>query len=339
MRLVFAGSPSFAVPSLKRLLAGGHEIVGVVTQPARPAGRGRVLTDPPVKAVAAEAGLEVHQPEKFNAPEFLEVLAAAKPDLIITAAYGRIFRRRALDLPRLGCVNLHASLLPAYRGVAPINWAIINGESETGVTTFFMDEGVDTGDIVMARRTAIGPDETAGELTGRLADLGAEVLAETCDAIARGSAARAKQDPAQGSYAPKLAKEDGRVTWGEEAAVVHNRIRGVSPWPGAFCDFRGQRLKLAASRLAGPEGEETEPGGGSDATGAPRAGAGTAGAVGTGTASASGKVIAIDSALGILVSCRRGAVWIGTLQAQGKRPTGGADFARGYRVKAGDAFG
>lgn len=318
MRIIFAGSPSFAVPSLRRLLAGGHRIVCVVTQPARPAGRGLVLTDPPVKQVALEAALEVHQPEKFNSPQFLDVLAAKEPDLIVTAAYGRIFKRRALDLPKLGCVNLHASLLPRYRGVAPINWAIINGERETGVTAFFMEEGVDTGDIIMSRATAIGGDETAGELTDRLSVLGAEVIAETCDAIARGTAARARQDSTQASYAPKLAKDDGRVTWEADAVSIHDRIRGVSPWPGAFCEFRGQRLKLLASRLG-------EPGGA--LTGLPDGGR------------APGRVIAIDSDRGILVSCKSESVWLKTVQAQGKKPTNGADFARGYRIKVDDAFG
>ena len=314
MRIVFAGSPAFAVPSLKRLLASRHQVVSIVTQPARPAGRGLALTEPPVKQVALDAGVEVHQPEKFNAPEFLDVLAERKPDLIITAAYGRIFRRRALDIPSLGCVNLHASLLPAYRGVAPINWAIINGERSTGVTTFFMDEGVDTGDIILAGETPIGPDETAGELTGRLAALGADVLAGTCDAIAAGTAPRVKQDASQGSYAAKLAKEDGRLSFEWEAGRVHDRVRGVSPWPGAFVEFRGQRLKILSSALAAADaGSQASP--------------------------EAGRTIAIDSRSGLLVSCKGGAVWLKSVQAPGKKPTGGADFARGYRIKVGDAFG
>ncbi|HVP56987.1 MAG TPA: methionyl-tRNA formyltransferase [bacterium] len=308
MRIILAGSPAFAVPILQRLIASQHQVICVVTQPARPAGRGLVLADPPVKQAATEAGIEVHQPEKFNAREFLDVLAAKEPDLIVTAAYGRIFKRRALDLPKLGCVNLHASLLPRYRGVAPINWAIINGERETGVTTFFMEEGVDTGDIILARATAIDDNETAGQLTERLSLIGAEVLLETCDAIEQGTAPRVRQDASQASYAPKLAKDDGRVTWEAEALSVHNRIRGTSPWPGAFCDFRGQRLKLLSSGLGGPGGSP-------------------------------GRIIAIDSRMGILVSCKRESVWLKTVQAQGKRPTAGADFARGYRIKVDDAFG
>ena len=155
MRIIFAGSPAFAVPSLEKLLSSKHQVAAVVTQPARPSGRGLVLADPPVKQFASERGLEVFQPERFNAPDFLDTLAGIAPDLVVTAAYGRIFGRRALGLPKWGCINLHASLLPKYRGVAPVNWAVINGESSTGVTTFVMDEGVDTGDIILSRSTRL----------------------------------------------------------------------------------------------------------------------------------------------------------------------------------------
>ncbi len=357
MRVIFAGSPAFAVPSLRRLLATGHEIACVVTQPARPAGRGLVLKDPPVKQFAAGEVLEVHQPKKFNAPEFLDILASKKPDLIVTVAYGRIFKRRALDLPRLGCVNLHASVLPRYRGVAPINWAVINGEFETGVTTFFMEEGVDTGDIILARRTAIGEDENAGELTERLALLGADVLALTCDLIAQGAATHARQDPSLASYAPKLTKENGRITWDGEAKGIHNHIRGVNPWPGAFCVFRSQPLKIIASRLPkeepalsplSPGGHEPaasdfSPGGQEPGTSRVASAAQEPGMSslpqGEGQGVRAGRVIRIDSQSGILVSCSSGSVWLEVLQAPGKKPTGGADFARGYRIKVGDVFG
>ncbi|MFH1219884.1 MAG: methionyl-tRNA formyltransferase [Candidatus Eisenbacteria bacterium] len=329
MRLIFAGSPAFAVPGLERLLAGRHEVVAVVTQPARPAGRGLVLTDPPVKVAALRHGLEVHQPEIFNSSKFLDMLESLRPDLIVTAAYGRIFKSRALGLPRRGCVNLHASLLPKYRGVAPINWAIINGEAETGVTTFFMEEGVDTGDLILSRTTAILPDETAGELTDRLAGLGAEVLAETCDLVESAKVPRVKQDQSLASYAPKLAKGDGRVGWDQDARAVHNRIRGVNPWPGAFCQFRDQPLKLLSSRL--PD----------DRTGVwgPTMAGGGSGGRAPAVAGGHGLVIGIDSRDGILVSCSSGSVWLRMLQAQGKKPTSSADFARGYRIKIGDSFG
>ncbi|MFZ1946623.1 MAG: methionyl-tRNA formyltransferase [bacterium] len=323
MRIIFAGSPGFAVPSLERLVASEHQVVAVVTQPARPRGRGLALVDPPVKTWAAGRGLTVFQPEKFNSPDFLETLAGLRPDLVLTAAYGRIFRRRALGLARLGCVNLHASLLPKYRGVAPVNWAIMAGEAESGVTTFFMDEGVDTGDVIESRRTEIGPDETAGDLLDRLAVLGADLVVRTCELVASGSAPRLKQDQSQASYAPKLSKQDGRVAWSKGARAVHDHIRGVSPWPGAFSFLKGEQIKIIESRLF--EGDPA-----SYAQPLARPGEGTA---------EQATVIAVDSARGILLSCGVGLLWLKTLQAPGKKPTAGADFARGRRIEAGDTFG
>jgi methionyl-tRNA formyltransferase len=334
MRIVFAGSPAFAVPSLESLLSSKHQVVAVVTQPARPSGRGLVLADPPVRLFADERGLAVFQPQRFNAPSFLDTLAAMEPDLIVTAAYGRIFGRRALTLPKRGCVNLHASLLPKYRGVAPVNWAIINGESSTGVTAFFMEEGVDTGDIILSRSTDIGCDETAGVLLDRLALLGAELLTETCDLVDSGCASRTKQDEGRASYAPKLAKQDGRIPWERDARSVHNLVRGVSPWPGAFCLLEGVPLKVLGTRLA-----EYEPGESGAArcagNGVPEAGSESPGE----GAAAPGALMEIDAKKGLRVSCGSGSVWLVTVQAQGKRPTAGADFARGRRIKVGDRVG
>jgi methionyl-tRNA formyltransferase len=309
MRIVFAGSPSFAVPSLESLLATRHEIAGVITQPDRPAGRGRTLKPPPVKQSALQHSLKVFQPEKFNTKTFLGTLEALEPDVIIVVAYGKIFRRRSLALPRLGCVNLHASLLPKYRGVAPINWAIIDGETETGVTTFFMDEGIDTGDIILSRRTAIADDETAGDVLDRLALIGADLLVETCDLLDRAVASRIKQDDQQASYAPKFRKEDGEVMWDRPGKAVYNHMRGVTPWPGAFTFFKGQRVKVVKFGFS-------ESGGGRP-----------------------GEVIEIDSRRGILVSCGDAGVWLRMLQAEGRKPVGGSDFARGYRVEGGEVFG
>lgn len=306
MRIVFCGSPEFAVPSLERLLSSEHEIVAVVTQPDRPAGRGLKLKPPPVKEVAARHGIEILQPEKFNVPPVLERLEGLEPDLIVVVAYGKIFRRRSLNIPRKGCVNLHASLLPRYRGIAPVNWAIINGETKTGVTTIFMDEGIDTGDMILWRETSIGENETAGELLERLAHLGAEVLAETCDLISRGEAKRHKQDEALATYAPKLKKEDGLVSWGQPSRRVHNLIRGVTPWPGAVARIGARPVKVLKTSL------------GPSSSGNP------------------GEIIAIDSSKGILVACAEGSVWLSQLQAPGKRPLSGAEFARGYRLKIGD---
>ena len=281
----------------------------MITQPDRPAGRGRGLKASPVKQLALKHDLKIFQPEKFNTQAFRQVLEDIRLDLIVVVAYGKIFRPKSLAIPRLGCVNLHPSLLPKYRGVAPVNWALINGERETGVTTFFMDEGVDTGDIILSRHTAIGEEETAGQLLARLAVVGADLLAETCDLIARGEAGRAKQDDSLASYAPKFSKEDGKIRWGGPAGVVHNHMRGVTPWPGAFTWFRDQQVKIIQSGLS------------ERGSGGP------------------GEVIEVDSSHGLLVSCGSGALWLRTLQAEGRKPIGGADFARGYRVRVGEVFG
>jgi methionyl-tRNA formyltransferase len=310
MRVVFCGSPAFAVPSLERLLDSDHEIAAVVTQPDRPAGRGLSLKAPPVKQCALEHGITVHQPEKFSTRTFREVLEAIAPDLIAVVAYGKIFRKRMLALPSLGCVNLHASLLPKYRGIAPVNWAIINGETETGATTIFMDPGVDTGDMILARSIPIGEDETAGELLERLAVVGADVLVETCDRVAAGTAPRAAQDNELASYAPKFSKQDGRVAWDKPARAVHNHIRGVSPWPGAVTGFKDKPVKIIRTSLRATPDGAGEP----------------------------GKIIEIDSENGILVSCSGGAVWLKKLQALGRKPVTGAEFARGYRTEIGDLF-
>ncbi len=305
MRIIFCGSPGFAVPSLEKLLTSEHEVVAVVTQPDRPAGRGLNLKPPPVKEVALRHGLDVIQPEKFNTRSVLDRLQMLEPDLIVVVAYGKIFRRRSLSIPRLGCVNLHASLLPKYRGIAPVNWAIINGETTTGVTTIFMDEGIDTGDMILWREISIGEDETAGELLARLTDLGAQVLAETCDLIAEGKAIRHKQDETLASYAPRLSKEDGLVTWGTTASRLHNLIRGVTPWPGAVARIGDKAVKILRTSL------------GPDVSGNP------------------GEIWEINSN-GILVSCSEGSIWLRQLQAPGKRALPGNEFARGHRLKVGD---
>lgn len=325
MRIAFAGTPAFAVPSLQGLLSSDHEIVCVITKPDRPAGRGLSLRASPVKRAAEEHGLTVYQPIKFNKREFLDELETLDLDLIITAAYGKIFRTRSLGLPSEGCVNLHASLLPAYRGVAPINWAVINGETETGVTTFFMNKGVDTGELILQKKTAIGENETAGEVYERLAVIGAEALVETCDLIARGEAARLEQNDSLASYAPKLDKHDAEIGWEKTALEVHNHIRGVNPRPGAFTAFRGSTVKILASRLGPGSGRE-------DAAGASTE-AGAAGGP-----EAPGAVLDIDDESGILIACSQGSVWLREVQAAGRKPAGGAAFSRGARLKRGDRF-
>jgi methionyl-tRNA formyltransferase len=315
MRIAFAGTPAFAVPSLQALIDSSHEVVCVITQPDRPAGRGLSLRPPPVKQLAEERGIKVYQPLKFNKREFLDEIEGLNLDLILTAAYGKIFRARSLGLPSRGCVNLHASLLPRYRGVAPINWAVINGETETGVTTFFMEKGVDTGKMIVQKKTAIGETETAGEVYERLALIGAEAVVETSDLIARGEAPRLDQDDSLACYAPKLSKDDAEIRWDMPARQVHNHIRGVNPRPGAFTRFREGTVKILASRAGG------------EAAG---------GAVGD---AAPGTVLDIDNESGILIACGEGSIWLRDVQAAGRKPAGGAAFSRGARLTKGDRFG
>ena len=315
MRIAFAGTPAFAVPSLQALLDSGHDVVCVITQPDRPAGRGLSLRPPPVKTLAEAEGLRVYQPLKFNKREFLDELEGHDLDLILTAAYGRIFRARSLGLPRRGCVNLHASLLPRYRGVAPINWAVINGETETGVTTFFMEKGVDTGKMIVQKATPVGENETAGELYERLAELGAGALVETCDLIAAGKAPRLSQDDSLACYAPKLNKDDAEIGWERPARHVHNHIRGVNPRPGAFTRFRGGTVKILDSRVG------TVAGAGAGGGGVPP-----------------GTVLDIEDENGMLIACSEGAVWLRQVQAAGKKAAGGAAFSRGARLAKGDCF-
>ena len=249
MRIAFLGTSSFACPSL-RSLAQVHDILFVITQPDRPVGRHLKLAPPPVKPEAARLGLSVIQPEKANEPSTLGLLNNANPELIVVAAYGQILRKAVLSAASMGAVNIHASLLPKYRGAAPINWAIIRGEELTGVTTMLMDERMDTGDILMKRSVEIGKDETAGELHDRLAALGAEVIVDTLDEMIAGSLTPTpQQGPA--SYAPKLTRDDGRIDWDRPAREIHNLVRGMSPWPSTFTLLGNERLKIHHTSLTG----------------------------------------------------------------------------------------
>lgn len=265
MKLIFMGTPEFAVPSLRRLIADGHQILGVFTQPDKPVGRHQIITPPPVKVCALEHDLPVHQPLKIKTPEaraqFEPLFQQA--DAGIVAAYGRILPDWMLSAPRLGCINVHSSLLPKYRGAAPINWAIANGETETGVTIMQMDVGMDTGDTLLQRATTIGKDETAEQLTPRLAELGAELLSETLDKLTRGEIIPQKQNEAEASYAPLLKREDGQVDWVLAAQQIVNRLRGFTPFPGCYTFLNGQRLELIAAQAepgpdAAPPGSVTE---------------------------------------------------------------------------------
>jgi methionyl-tRNA formyltransferase len=259
MRIVFMGTPEFAVPSLQALLGSEDQVVGVVTQPDRPKGRGQELAPPPVKIIADGAGIPVLQPLKIRTPDFLAALADWKPDLIAVTAFGRILHAPILNLPPRGCVNVHGSLLPKYRGAAPVQWAVINGETETGITTMLMDEGMDTGPMLLQATLPILPDDTAGTLAPRLADLGGRLLVDTIARLKAGTIAPLAQDHTQATMAPLLKKEDGAIEWTLSARALANRIRGLSPWPGAYT-FHGPERWNIWKAVAVPEPAQGRPG-------------------------------------------------------------------------------
>jgi methionyl-tRNA formyltransferase len=249
MNIIFMGTPEFAVPSLKKISEEGHKIVTVVTQPDKPRSRGRKVGMPAVKRVALEMGLPIIQPAKIKSDDFYNRLKELNAECMVVVAFGRILPGRIIFLPPLGSINLHPSLLPLYRGAAPINWAIINGERETGCTTMFMDEGMDTGDILLSERVTIEPEENALELSRRLADIGAHVLCKTLRELEKGNLTAKKQDDSKAIYAPMLKKEDGLIDWSLTAQNIHNRIRGMFPWPGSCAHFRGSILKIIKAGL------------------------------------------------------------------------------------------
>lgn len=306
MRVLFMGTPDFAVPSLRGLVASGHQVVGVITQPDRPKGRGGTVTPPPVKAAALALGLPVHQPEKVN--DWVEEIRQLQPEVGIVVAFGQILAPAILTIPPHGMINVHASLLPRYRGPAPINWAIIRGEKETGITTIFMDAGVDTGDIILQKAIAIGPDATAGQLEAELAELGAQVLVRTMDLVGRGEAPRRPQ-LGEPSYAPLVNRYQARIDWTQPAAAVVNLVRGMNPRPGAYTTWQGQPLKIWRAAVTGmwselPPGTVVQ-----------------ADASLLGVATGSGEVLAIVE-----------------LQPAGKKSMEAPAFLRGHLVKVGEVF-
>lgn len=305
MRVVFMGSPDFAVPPLRALL-GAHEVALVITQPDKPAGRGKRMMPPPVKEVAQAAGVPVLQPLSVRKPEIAEALRATGAELAVVVAYGKILPRAVLEAFPRGCINVHASLLPAYRGAAPIQWAILRGEAETGVTIMQLDEGMDTGPMLCKRSIAIAPDETAGTLFERLAPLGAELLLEAMDGLARGTIAPEPQDHAQATYAPMLDKDHGAVDWARSAWEVSCHVRGVDPWPGAFTGLGEARLKLFKPQVIADTGQMGEP----------------------------GEILGVD-ARGLTVACGRGAVAIAEVQAAGGKRMAARAFASGHALAAG----
>lgn len=245
MKVVFMGTPDFAVGTLKKLIESRHEVLAVVTQPDKPKGRGKAMQFPPVKEVAVEAGITVYQPKRVREPEFLETLKALSPDVVVVVAFGQIIPQAVLDVPKLGCLNVHGSLLPKYRGAAPIQWAVIDGERESGVTIMRMDAGLDTGDMITTRVVKLEEKETGGSLFDKLSQAGADLLTETLDQLEAGTVTYEKQ-PAESStdYARMLKKEDGQIDWNKSAAELERLIRGLNPWPSAYTHIDGKTLKI-----------------------------------------------------------------------------------------------
>ncbi len=307
MRIVFMGTPEFAVPCLQKLIDCGHEITGVFTQPDKPQGRKMILTPPPVKALALENGLTVYQPLKMKDGTALEMLKEANPELVIVVAYGKILPKEILEFPKYGCINIHASLLPKLRGAAPIQWSVISGCEKTGVTSMQMDEGLDTGDMLITSELEIGENETAGELHDRVSALGAEVLEQTITALQNGELKPEKQNHAEFTYAPMLSKELSPIDWNLSAREVHNKIRGLSPWPSAIAVLNGKKVKIHKSVVVSQKG------------GAP------------------GEVA--ENGIRLVVACGDGnCIEILNLQTEGKKAMSAADFMRGNPVNIGDRF-
>ena len=307
MRIVFMGTPEFAVPCLQKLIDLGHEVTGVFTQPDKPQGRKMILTPPPVKQLALENGLTVYQPVKMRDGTALEMIKEANPDLAIVVAYGKILPKEILDYPKYGCINIHASLLPKLRGAAPIQWSVINGCKTTGVTSMQMDEGLDTGDMLIKGEIAIGENDTAGEMHEKLSVLGAEILEKTIDSLLKNELKPEKQNHDEFTYAPMLSKELSPIDWNCSAQEIHNKIRGLSPWPSANAKLNGKTVKIHKSVLADGKGKSA------------------------------GEIV--ESGKRLVVACGDlNCIEILTLQAEGKKAMSASDFLRGNPVEVGEHF-
>ncbi len=308
IRTVFMGTPDFALATLEGLIDAGVDLCAVYTQPDRPKGRGKKLAPPPVKELAQRHDIAVYQPLKLREPSVVEELKALAPDLIVVVAYGQILPKSVLDIPKYGCINVHASLLPRYRGAAPINKAVVDGEEKTGVTTMLMDVGLDTGDMLVKRELVIGAQETAGQVHDRLALVGREAMEETLRRLCAGTLAPEKQDDALSTYAPMMKKEDGLIDWSRSACEIHNQVRGLDPWPAAYTHLQGQVLKIS--------GTCPEP----DAGKAP------------------GTIVSASKD-GVRIACGEGVLVVRALQLPGKKRLCAADFIRGNALAEGTALG
>jgi methionyl-tRNA formyltransferase len=312
LRVVFFGTPDFAVPTLDALLRSSHHVVCVVTQPDRPRGRGQKTSAGPVKQRALDAGIRLLQPDRLGDPAFVDALTALRADLGVVAAYGKILTDRVLAIPRLGMINVHASLLPRYRGAAPVHRAIMAGETETGVTIMRVVKALDAGPMLAKAVRAIGPDETSDALERDLAAIGAPLLVSTVDALAAGSVTETPQDAAAATYAPRLTKSDGVVDWSRSAGAIHNLIRGLRPWPHAYSWLNGQRIIFHRSSCPPLDG--------------------------TTLRSADGGTILVASGERLTVATGRGALQLLTLQVEGRRPMSAREFLAGHAVVPGQRF-
>lgn len=303
MRIVFMGTPEFAVPCLKALCENGYDVAAVFTQPDRPKGRGNKVTAPPVKEYALERGIPVYQPRRIKRESVGELKALA-PDLCVTAAFGQILSQEILDIPRLGNINVHASLLPRHRGSAPVAWAIMQGDKEAGVTTMMMARGIDNGDMLLKRATPIRPGETCGELTQRLSHIGAELLIDTLRALEEGTLVRIPQDEGLMTYDPMLDKAMGIIDWSMGAEELANRVHGLNPWPGCSTAWQGGRIKILRAEAA--EGK-----------GLP------------------GEILTADVKQGLTIACGQGALSVTLMQAPGGKPMSAKDYLRGHPMAVG----
>jgi len=309
LKILFLGTAEFACPSLEALLVSPYELLGVITQPDRPRGRGQKLVPSPVKSLALKANIPIYQPEKVRDPSFLKVLESFRPDLMVVVAYGQILSAAVLSIPPKGCINVHGSLLPKYRGAAPIVRAILGGESRTGITTMFMDRGMDTGPILLTEETEIGEEDTAGTLHDRLSQIGARLLLRTLESLKGGTLTPHPQDQSQATYAPKIEKEEARINWNTPARKICNLIRGFDPWPGAFTTWAGRVLKLFRPHFGDNE-----------------------------TPEAPGTIIQASKE-GLRISTSLGHLLIREVQMENRPRMEVAEFLKGYPIQAGLRLG
>ncbi|PKM55222.1 MAG: methionyl-tRNA formyltransferase [Firmicutes bacterium HGW-Firmicutes-5] len=306
MRILFMGTPDFSVPTLESLLDSEHEIIGVITQPDKPKGRGKHIIFPPVKVVAVENEIPVYQPIKVKDPEFLDSIKALEPDLAVVVAFGQILPKAFLDIPKYGCINIHASLLPKYRGAGPIQWAIIHGEATTGVTTMYMDVGLDTGDMLLKETVEIEPNETGGSLHDKLSVIGGPLVIKTIEALIEERLIRKPQNNELSTYAPMLNKEMGNIDWNQPADTIERLVRGLNPWPSAYTHYEGKLLKIWESEVVLCDTFNTP----------------------------CGSICEIREE-GFVVKCKEKGLLIKSLQLQGKKRMSTSDFLRGHQVQIG----